>query len=73
MTQNDDLPACVRPDDDIEFLVNEYLTRRGYYGDLNRLKSENQSLRRELVNIDKEVHKLRKCLVSQDVSVVWSL
>ena len=76
MTQ-EDLPECVRsklhPHDDIEYLVNEYLTRRGYYADLNRLKAENQSLKRELVNSDKELHKLKRSFVSYDVSANFNI
>ena len=69
----EDLPGCVQPqldsEGDIEYFVNEYLVRKGYFEDLERLRGDNQFLKKELQTSDREIHKLRKSVRTVDVCI----
>lgn len=62
-----DLPDCVKPTTDPEYLVNEYLIRNGYFDDLQSLREENRELKRERTTLEREIQSLKKSLRLLDV------
>jgi prefoldin subunit 5 len=72
MTKNDDLPKCVRSTSsrtDPEFLVNEFLIKNGYFDTVERIKEENNVLRKDRTAFEREIAKLNRSILTRDEEI----
>jgi hypothetical protein len=56
---------------DIDFTINEYLTRNGYFEKIKRLHDENRSLRKKICGLQRDYEQQRRFLVSLEVRRIY--